>query len=150
ARSTVPSFPLADFQYPQLAQYLKENSGDYRTLNLVNPDSAMILRNENIWGYDPTVLKRYAQLLHFSQGNDPEKAGQYLAFSRPHPVLALLRGRLAFLPRANGEVEVRELGNAAPRFLVVSKYRVVPDRRAVFAALNETGFDFGSEVVLEK
>lgn len=146
ARSTIASFPFKDFTYAQLADSFQKNPGDYRVLNMLNPDSAMMLRKENIWGYDPGVLKRYAQLLYASQGLDPEQAGQYLAFRSMHPILSLLRGEYIIAP--NGAVQ--RLGDPFPRFFFVSRYKVIPDATARLAELKSSWFDLKDEVILEK
>lgn len=151
ARTTVASFPLKDFKYQPVTEFLQENPGDFRTLNLFNPDASMLLRSENVWGYDPSVLKRYAQLLHFSQGLDPEKAGQYLSFRGPHPILALLRCRLALLPDpAKGGITIQPVAEPFPRFFLVSEYEVIPTRGEIFQRLGDPSFDFKKQVILEE
>jgi hypothetical protein len=149
ARASLSTFPLADFTFQPIANFLKEHPGDYRTLNLLNPDSAMLLRSENIWGYDPGVLKRYARLLHLSQGHDPDEASQYLAIQRPHPILTMLRCRFAFVPKPDGQVEVVTMADPFPRFALYSKYRVLPDANSVLEELKSPGFDLRQEILLE-
>ncbi len=68
------------------------------------------------------MLKRYAQLLTLSQGIDPAQASQYLSFQKPHPILNLLRGKIAMVPKPNGELEVSPIGEPLPRFYLVSRY----------------------------
>jgi len=150
ARASVVTFPLAEYTYQPLADFLKQNPGDYRTLNMFNADAAMYLRAENIWGYDPGVLKRYAQLLYASQGLDPKDASQYLPLKRPHPILALLRGRFAFLPSEKGITSAPISDKPFPRFFIVSDYEVVPDPNARLDALESASLDFGHKVLLEK
>lgn len=149
ARASLSTFPLADFTFQPIANFLKDHPGDYRTLNLLNPDSAMLLRSENIWGYDPGVLKRYARLLHLSQGQDPDEASQYLAIQRPHPVLAMLRCRFAFVPKPDGQIEVVNMPDPFPRFALYSKYRVLSDADSVLKELASPRFDLRGEVLLE-
>ncbi len=149
ARGTVATFPLADFTYQPVADFLKNNPGDFRTLNLFNADAAMLLRSENIWGYDPGVLKRYAQLLHLSQGNDPEAANQYLSFRAAHPILAMLRCRYAFVPKEGGQIDVTTMADPFPRFALYSQYRVLADSKAVLGELKSPWFDLRKEVLLE-
>ncbi|MFZ4779189.1 MAG: hypothetical protein ACOYM3_27825, partial [Terrimicrobiaceae bacterium] len=151
ARSTVASFPLGDFTYPAVAQFLKENPGDFRTLNMFNPDASMLLRSGNVWGYDPFVLKRYAQLLHTSQGNDPALANQYLQFKTPHPILAMLRCRLAFVPRTNGTLDILPVSDSPfPRFFLASRYRVLAEPGAVLKALKKPDFSLSEVILLEQ
>ena len=149
ARSSVTNFPLEDFTYKPVAEYLKQNPGDYRTLNLFNADASMLLRSENIWGYDPSVLKRYAQLLHLTQGNDPEKASQYLQFQKLHPILSMLRCRLAFVPKPNGSIDIVPFSEPFPRFFLASNYKILPAGQAVLDALKSPDFDLRTTVVLE-
>ncbi len=149
ARSTTTSFPMADLYFPSVQEFYKQNPGDYRTLNLFNPDASMVLGNGNLWGYDPSVLKRYAQLLTLSQGIDPAQASQYLSFQKPHPILNLLRGKIAMVPKPNGELEVSPIGEPLPRFYLVSRYEVLKDAPARYAALGSS-FDFANSVALEQ
>ncbi len=51
ARSTTTSFPMADLYFPSVQEFYKQNPGDYRTLNLFNPDASMVLGSGNLWGY---------------------------------------------------------------------------------------------------
>lgn len=148
ARSTVVTFPLTDFTFPSVAEFLKKNPGDYRTLNLFNPDAAMLIRSENIWGYDPGVLKRYAELLFFSQGANPKTASQYLPLQRSHPVLSLLRGRYLMTPD-KGEIRIQEIAQPFPRFFAVSNYEVLKDQDAQFRRMSETLFDWKRQILLE-
>ncbi len=150
AKSTVVSFPLEDFTYRPMAEFLEKNPGDYRILNLVNPDSAMLVRVPNIWGYDPSVLKRYARLLFVSQGLDPDTAGQYLNFRGNHPILTLLRGQFVLAPQTNGEVGITKLQEPFQRFSLYSSYRVRSGEAAVLADLRDPQVDLRSVVLLEK
>lgn len=150
ARSTVKSTPLADLLYQPVQEFLNKTPGDFRVLNLFNADASMVFSKGNVWGYDPSVLKRYAQLLTLSQGVDPEQASQYLPFRQGHPILALVRGKAAMIPKADGQIEIAPLGEPFPRFLIVSKYEVLADSAARFSALGSTAFDFANTVVLEQ
>lgn len=150
ASSSVISFPLEKLTYPSVADFLKKNPGDYRTLNLFNPDASMFLRTEGIWGYDPAVLKRYAQLVNLSQGVDPEAAQQSVQFSKPHPILNLLRCRYAFVQKEDGQIGVVPMGEAFPHFYLVSKYEVYPSAKAVFHELELSSYGLKDKVLLEQ
>lgn len=149
ARGTIASFPLSDFTFKPIAEFLHQNPGDYRTLNLLSPDSGMLLRSENVWGYDPTVLKRYAQLLFASQGLDPATANQNLPFRSNHPILEMLRCRFAFQPKPNGQIDVVNFNQPFPRFALYSKYRVISDPDATLRELKSPFLDLRKEVLLE-
>lgn len=150
ARGSVSTFPMKDFTYQPVADFLKQNPGDYRTLNIFNPDAAMLLRSENVWGYDPSVLKRYARLLHATQGYDPEQASQYLQFQRPHPILTFLRCRFAMMPKADGGIEIINLSEKVfPRFYLAVDYEV-REKEAILEALKDPTVDLSQKVFLEK
>jgi hypothetical protein len=149
AYQSIEAVAVEKLKYRPLAEVLKNNPGDYRTLNLINPMANVTLRSENLWGYDPLPLKRYAELMCASQGVNPDMAGQYLSFRQNSPIFALLRGRLAFVPGEKG-MSVQPLQEPFPRFFIVSKYRVTRGREPILAALLDPSFDPKKEVILEQ
>jgi hypothetical protein len=149
AYQSIDAVAVAKLEYKPLAEVLKNNPGDYRTLNLINPMANVTLRSENLWGYDPLPLKRYAELMCFSQGVNPDMAGQYLSFRQNSPIFALLRGRMAFAPGEKG-ISVQPLQEPFPRFFIVSKYRVMQGREPILEALFDKSFDPKKEVILEQ
>ncbi|TXI86734.1 MAG: hypothetical protein E6Q40_06050, partial [Cupriavidus sp.] len=150
AKGSVASFSSDDLAYPKVAKYLEEHPGEYRALNLFNPDASMYLQSAGIWGYEPSVLRRYAEIVALSQGQDPKTAGQNVSFNQSHPILSLLRCRTAMLPAADGDIAIMpEDANAFPRFFVVSKYKVEPNREAMFAEMANPKFDPRAAVLLE-
>ncbi|MEO6845661.1 MAG: hypothetical protein ABI443_00230 [Chthoniobacterales bacterium] len=148
AKSSVESFSKKEVTYPDMAKFLEQNPGDYRTINLFNPDASISLRTESLWGYDPSVLKRYAEFLFFTQGLDPNQASQYLEIHGSHPLLSLLRTHF-ILPNDKGVYNMPGTTQPYPHFFVVSSYKVIPKRDAIFTTLNELSFDPKSEVILE-
>lgn len=150
AGSTVATFPLAQFTYQPVAEYLEAHPGDYRVLNTVNPDSSMLLRKGNVWGYDPSVLKRYAELLTVTQGGNPAQASQYLPFSTFHPILAMLRCQWAFLPGENNQITIKPFPDPFPHFFLVSDYQVIPDASDLLEALRNPTFDLKTKILLEE
>ena len=131
-----------------MRQFLHEHPGDYRIINVANPNTAMILGAQNIWGYDPGVERRYAELIHFTQGKDPELATYSTVVSQYHPLYAMLRCRFQFA-LAMGRVVISEATNAMPRLQLVSRFRVMPQRDDIFAALTNAAFNPREEVILE-
>ena len=91
ARMQRTTFDSALLVVPQLRQFLAEHPGEYRILNLWNPNTAMSLRAFDAWGYDPGVTRRYAEFIDWSEGRDPDRATNYVTFRRFHPLLAMLR-----------------------------------------------------------
>jgi len=91
ARMQRTTFDSALLVAPQLRQFLAEHPGEYRILNLWNPNTTMSLRAFDAWGYDPGVTRRYAEFIDWSEGGDPDRATNYVTFRRFHPLLAMLR-----------------------------------------------------------
>ncbi|MDR0532465.1 MAG: hypothetical protein LBH01_00760 [Verrucomicrobiales bacterium] len=143
-------FSVDTISYQQVAEVLKKNPGDYRTLNLFNPEANVMLRSEGLWGYDPFVLKRYAEFMFFSQKQNPDMASQNLQITENSPLFALLRGRIAFVPKQQG-LSVEPLQEQIfPRFFVVSKYRVLQKRDEILQTLMDPSFNPRKEAILEE
>src|SRR5262249_27702358 len=146
ARPTFDS--TSEFNHDEVA-FLQEHPGDYRILNRFNPNSAMSIRVPEFWGYDASVVRRYAEFVTWTQGGDPDHATQDANFQRVSPLYAMLRLRYLLLPQPghfrSEEVEARPL----PHAVLLSKYRVVKNRDEAFEAMQASGFDPREEVILE-
>jgi len=150
ARGLRPTFDLASVAPPELKKFLAQYPGDYRILNPLRPNNAMLLGADDLWGNDPSVVRRYAEFMTWSQGGNPNDATQYVNFARLDPIYALLRLRFAFIPQQDG-VRVYEAPAAPlPRVKLVSRYEVASSRDAIFARMRASGFEPGGEVILEK
>jgi hypothetical protein len=146
ARATFDSATIVN---PDEKRFLEEHTGDYRILNVANPNSAMLIDAQDMWGYEATVVRRYAEFMTWSQGGDPDQAMSYVKFVRYDPLFAMLRLRYAVGQRGN-ELEIGNAPEPAMSHLhLVSSYRVLPDRKAIFDALRSTTFDTAREVILE-
>jgi len=149
AHDTRATFDSATIVNADEKRFLDEHPGDYRIMNVANPNSAMLIGAQDMWGYEATVVRRYAEFMTWSQGGDPDQAMSYVNFVRYDPLFAMLR--LGYVVRQSGnELET----SAAPEppmshLLLVSNYRVLPDRNAIFDALRSVTFDPAREVILE-
>ena len=149
ARTSLDHFDLAEAADPKMKQFLEAHPGDYRILNLATrPDAALSLGANEIWGYNPGVLKRYSQLIGFTQGIDPDQATEFIRFTRDHPVLEMLRCRFQFVPDGN-QVTVRESPNVLPHLLLIGRYRLLRGREEILSAVTDASFDPRREIVLE-
>lgn len=153
AQINTKSFSIADIHGGQVQGFLEKNKGDYRTLNLIAPISGMAWRSEGVWGNEPSVLKRYAEFITFTQGGNPDHANQYVNFSRVDSRLfGMLRARVAFEPDGRN-IKVTPLvqdKDAFGRFYIVSSYEVIKSRDAIFKRLADPTFDLKQQVILEK
>jgi hypothetical protein len=116
-----------------------------------------------IWGYDPGVLKRYAELIYYLCGGDPNQASQYLPPSQVRhyqAILSMLRWRYLFVGDAQNSVVSLADGPAPeskplPHVWLVNDYRVLAGRDAIFVALSperinpDVHFDVRQTVILE-
>lgn len=127
---------------------LAEHPGDYRIMNVSNPNTAMIFGAYDIWGYDATVMRRYAEFMTWSQGGDPNTAMSYVKIGQFDPLFAMLRERYVFAERS-GKFEMEEAPVVMPHLQLISTYRLEQKRDAVFAAMRADTFDPTREVILE-
>ncbi len=149
ALNTRPTFDSANVVPADEKRFLAEHPGDYRILNPLNPNSAMLVGTGDIWGGDPGVVRRYAEFVAWTQGIDPDKATQYVNSAKFDPLYALMRLRCAFIPTQNG-VQIAETPTPPmPHVQLISKYRVVQNRNAIFSTLRAESFDPQHEIVLE-
>lgn len=149
ASRTVVTSPVGSVPRPEIAKFIAEHPGDYRVLDLTNPDAAMAGGYDNIWGYAPDLTRRYGEFMAFTQDMNPDEASPYVNFKRIDPLYKLLRLKYAFVPKDKG-IEVVECPDPLPRAFLVHKYRVIKDRDAMFAAMRDPSFDPRSEVLLEE
>jgi hypothetical protein len=146
ARATFDSATIVN---PEEKHFLSEHPGDYRIMNIAKPNSAMLIGAQDMWGYEATVLRRYAEFMTWSQGGDPDQAMSYVHFVRYDRLFAMLR--LGYVLRQHGiELEIGDAPEAPMSQLhLISSYRVLPDRDAIFDALRSPAFDPTREVILE-
>lgn len=149
ASRTVVTSPVGSVPRPEIAKFIAEHPGDYRVLDLTNPDAAMAGGYANIWGYAPDLTRRYGEFMAFTQDMNPDEATPYVNFKRIDPLYRMLRLKYAFVPKDQG-IEVVECPDPLPRAFLVTKYRVIKDRDAMFAALRDPAFDPRAEVLLEE
>lgn len=148
ARSNRPTFDLETTRLPALEQFYQAHPGDYRVLLPSNPNSAMITGSRDLWGFDPGVLKRYAEFMAFTQGRNPDTATQYLEFSRIHPLFKMLRNR--YVPFSEeGKKGFEEIPSVLSRLELIQDWVLLPQRDRIFAAMNHPAFDPRQQVILE-
>ena len=147
ARATFDSKLIVD---PEVKSVLDKHPGGYRILNLINANSAMSSGTADIWGYDPEVVRRYAEFITWTQGGDPNDATLYVKFTRFDPLYSMLRLRYVF-SRHDNKVDSAEAPVAPmPHLQLITSYRVMQNRETIFDALRSETFDPTREVILEK
>ncbi len=150
ARRHRPTFDIATVVNPEVERFFRDRPGDYRILNPLNHNSAMSIGVNDVWGFDPGVVRRYAEFVTWTQGGDPNNATQYVSFQNLAPTLAMLRLKYAVAPAEKGLRIVRSDHEPLPQLLLVSDYVVKRGRDEIFKALAENNFDPRKTVVLEE
>ena len=156
ARSCLGDFPLREVFATPDARFLAAHHGGFRVDNENNHNLGMSLGGDDLWGYDPGVLRRYAEWISASQDLDPDDASETMQIARLPPVFAtLLRARYV-IPQDwspdDGEQSItRNDVPVAPaaRLMLVSRARVVAERNAELDAIFEPTFDPTREVLFE-
>jgi uncharacterized membrane protein YfhO len=108
----------------------------------------MIQGMRDIWGYDAIVLRRYAELLTYTQGKNPDHASMYLDFSQYHKFFKMLRCRFIYTIN-DGKVVIKDLGETMPKISLIGNYRLIKDRNQIFLEMEKASFDPRRTVILE-
>ena len=150
ARMQRTTFDSTQVVIPELRQFLAEHPGEYRILNLWNPNTAMSMRALEVWGYDPGVTRRYAEFMEWSAGGDPDLATNYVTFRRLHPLLSMLR--LQYVVVVENNLMTIQPPALAPlrRLELVGAYQVHAQRDGILQAMGKASFDPRKEVILER
>jgi len=149
--------PFSDAMPDALRQFVAAHPGDYRVLDFVDSNTGantgsnngFLLGAGDLGGNNPSVLRRYAEFINFTQGGDPDHATQYLFFNSIPPLYAMLRFRYAFVPTSEGVRVVESATPPLPRLLLVSEGKVLAGRNAIFSAMHDPSFDPSKTVLLE-
>ena len=148
ARSSRATFDMSSTQAPTLKAFLDQRPGDYRIFYQRTPNIAMGLGREDVWGYAPLALKRYAEFMAFTQGQSPDAANQYLDFSQFHPLHAMLRWRYAFIAAKDGD-HILTAKSVMPHLQLIQEYHVIQGRDEIFQAMASPNFNPQQQVILE-
>ncbi len=133
---------------PELAAFFRAHPGDYRVLNLVQPNSALSLGVQDIWGYDPGVTLRYARFMGFTQGLPAAAATNYVPFTRYHKFFRMLRLRYIIL-RDQRNMAIREYGDFLPRLQLLQEFKILPLGPAMLREMEKDSFDPRKTAILE-
>jgi hypothetical protein len=149
AKNSLIHFDPALTQPSTLKKFYTEHPGDYRILYLDNPNSVMSVGIQNILGHNPGVLRRYAEFIAFTQGDDPNEANEYLNISQINPLFRILRCRYVFLQKDN-TINVLDSGPPMPRLLLLEDWLLITKRNDIFMEMQKPTFDPHKTVILEK
>jgi hypothetical protein len=149
ARLSLISLDPQMAKHPPLEKFMTSLQKEDRILNLWKPNSALSFHTFDLWGYDPGIPRRYAELIAFTQGMDPRQASQYVHFRRYHPLLKMLRLRYIIVP-GREHMEIQQLPPAMKRMHLVSHWQTASSADDILAIMGNPEFDPEKMVVLEK
>ena len=133
-----------------LSEFFAAKAGEHRVLNLSHPNSAMSIGALDIWGSDPGVLRRYAEFMAFTQGQNPDAVTQHLEVYRRHRLYDMLRCSYGII-RKGGQIHIYEISrDVMPRLTLIRDSRIVTGRNRIFSLMNDKSFDPRKTVVLEQ
>ena len=149
ARISRDTFHPSEVMPKQVADFLAEEPRDTRILISPWPNAGMLYGAEGIWGYDPYVIRRYAEFVALTQGFNPDKVLQYIPLRKIHPLFDLMRCKYAVVKSWNG-AGVRQLSQTTmPRASLISSWVVIGSREKMFAALDSSSFNPRDTVLIE-
>jgi hypothetical protein len=138
------------------ATFLAAHPGSFRVDNENNRNLAMSLGGHDLWGYDPGVLRRYAEWISASQDRDPNDASETMRIARLPPAFATLLRVRYVIPKDwspdDGEQPITRNDTPvvpATRLMLLSHARVIAERNAELDAVFDPAFDPTREVLLE-
>lgn len=143
------SFDASTVMSTPVRKFMAEHPGDYRVLDIKHPNSALSGGYADMWGYDPSLIRRYAEFIAFTQGSDPQKVTQFVTFEKLDLLYQLLRLKYVFKQNEKGIYAV-EIDKPMQRLHLLSQFRVLQHRDEIFEAMRAPDFDPRREVILEE
>ena len=109
-----------------------------------NPNSAMVSNAFDVYGYEPAVMGRYAELMKRMQNQPPDDGEAEIILSPSNRLIGLLRCRLLIAPDTNGQPQYSLPIDAAPQVLLSDRYEIQTSprrrlRRHAVAGRNNRG-----------
>ncbi len=143
------SFDLEDSRRPKLEKQLSRTEQGARVYDMSQENFAMEIGASDIWGYDPTAILRYVQLMAYTQDTRAEYTMTEFSFKWYHPVYRMMRCAYVINSRKRGKI-VNEVGPPLPRALLLDQYKVIGDAETRFATIADLSFTPESVVILEE
>lgn len=147
ARSTRVTFEIEAAMMPHLQRFFADHQGDYRVLNLANPNLALVTKKGDIWGYDPGVSRRYAEFMAYTQNKPPDSVTQYLTFKKGHFLYRMLRLKYVLFTDGQNSKMV-EVPAPLEHVRLIYNFEIVNGRDRIFRAMSGD-FDPSEKVILE-
>jgi len=154
ARPLRTTFRLAETRVPVLENFLAKQKGDFRLLSPSYSNLGMSTGTYDISGYDAMILQRYAELAFYTAGQNPDDPAACVTFLKfaKEPLVnkfyQMLRCRF-MVYREAGKVRGVIVDQPLQKLNLLTDYRVVTERNAIFKAMSDPSFDPAKTVILE-
>lgn len=157
ARSTRDTMTVEPFYPETWLDAVRQTPGDFRVVYAAQPNmlellyvnQSMSLGIQTICGYDPLVLRRFAELIAASQGKSFDQVGRYRRIAGgPVGMFRMLRCRYVLFDK-DGEALVSQIPDPLPVAQLVPRFVVKESRDETLRAVLDPTFDPLEKVVLE-
>jgi len=148
----VPVLRVESFQTQQLARDRVGLDGRISTTSAEDIGHCQAAGIDTVCGYEPMMLRRYAELMNVAQGNRPERSFVLLASVGQHPLINMLcvRGWLTYLRSYSRPSQtVTQNPGALPRAWLVNNAVVIESKAERLKVLGEGPWDPRKTVILE-
>jgi len=148
------TFSLTDAYPPEIEKFLAKPKGNFRVLNPICANLGMSRGAYDIGGYDSMILRRYAELMSFAAGQNPDSATAntvgLICISNPliNRLYQMLRCCFIFYETSDG-VHLTTIKQPLQRFNLLTDYRVLTGRDVILKAMADPLFDPAKTVILE-
>jgi hypothetical protein len=140
------AFQIRPAYSDEILAFLAQQRGDYR-IQSSNPNNAMSAGTLDVGGDDPSGLLRYVRYYEFTRGIDLDTTPMNALPTQWNPgSMRMLRCRYAF---TEGKEDYWTTKDPLPTALLLEKFRVITNYRAIFPVLAGTNFHADKEVILE-
>jgi hypothetical protein len=146
------NFSIGILHDAEVDRFLLEHPGDYRIYNELRGNSAMLSGARDIWGYDPLVPARYAELIALLARVPRRGPSDFLnVLPRLHPAHRMLRLKYAFIGSADRLTVYAppDIPEPMPHVTLLGAYTVAADAQEVLRQVATPGWDPTRTVVLE-
>jgi hypothetical protein len=148
AHASKQVFDIRTFMKSEIETFLQKHPGDYRILNFVNHNSAMSIKANDVWGYDPGVLLRYAQFFHFTQGANPNQAEEPIVVHKVHHLFKMIRLRYIFI-KEKDKIGFIDTKDSMDHINLIYDWQVIDNRNDIFNEMEKSTFNPRKKVILE-
>lgn len=149
------SFDLDDVRTPQLEKHLASQPRDARFVNEINPNEVMTIDALNVFGYDPGVPRRYAELFSYAARTPLAEVTQHVIYE-PQPqipsIYRIARSHFRMVAIEASEqwsYETVPMPGPLDRLVLLTDYQVAATREEVFRFMSRETFDPTRTVILE-